>query len=134
MRYSMDLRQKVVEALDAGQSIRKVAKRFAISKQTVQNYKKQAANGSLQPRKPGPKQPAKLTEQDHQTIHALIAEKPGITLKQLMEQMSVPVAECTMSRTLKRLGYTSKKRHVNPASNSGLMYRKSVWSLTSPDA
>lgn len=110
MRYSLDFRQKVVRALESGQSIRQVAKRFDINKQTVQNYKKLAQAGSLQARKCGPSKPTKITPQDEQLIRQLIAQKNDLTLKQLCSRISVPVAESTMSRTLKRLGLSFKKR------------------------
>ena len=126
MRYSIDLRQRVVAALNEGQTMQQVADRFKINKCTVLQYKKRAATGSLEPRKPGPKNPAKLTEQDHQTIRKLIDEKPGITLKELVKHMSVPVAICTMSRTLDRLGISLKKRRTSPANNNALMSRKNV--------
>ena len=110
MRYSIDFRLKVVKALDAGQSIRKVAKRFDISIQTVVNYKKLAKNNNLEPKRCGPKKPTKITPEDEKIIRQLVTQQPGITLKQLIEHISVPVAESTMSRTLKRLGITFKKR------------------------
>ena len=110
MRYSIDFRLKVVKALDTGQSIRKVAKRFDISIQTVVNYKKLAKNNNLEPKRCGPKKPTKITPEDEKIIRQLVAQQPGITLKQLIEHISVPVAESTMSRTLKRLRITFKKR------------------------
>ena len=110
MRYSIDFRLKVVKALDAGQSIRKVAKRFDISIQTVVNYKKLAKNNNLEPKRCGPKKPTKITPEDEKVIRQLVTQQPGITLKQLIEHISVPVAESTTSRTLKCLGITFKKR------------------------
>ena len=106
--------------------IDQVAARFAINRSTVFNYKKRAATGSLEPHKPGPKNPAKLTEQDHQTIRKLIEEKPGITLKELIKHMSVSVANCTMSRTLDRLDISLKKSRTNPANSNALMSSNSV--------
>ena len=106
----MDLRLKVLAAYDRGQSAMRVAKQFGISDQTVYDFIKRRAAGTLEPRKPGPPaKPVKLTDQDLKTIRQLVAQQPGITLKQLIKHMSVPVAESTMSRTLKRLGLCFKK-------------------------
>ena len=113
----MDLRLKVIAALEQGQSIRKVAKRFDISYRTVFEYKRKAAKNDLEPHRTGPRHTAKLGPDDLQKIRQLIEHNPGITLKQIAKHMSVPVAESTMSRTLKRMNISLKKSQSKPVSS-----------------
>ena len=109
MAYSMDLRERVVSAVDDGESVAAVARRFVISWPTVRDWRDRAARGELEPRKQGPKGPRKLTGKDDMVMRQLIAVKPGITVKELMPQLSVVVVESTVCRRLKRLGLSLKK-------------------------
>lgn len=54
--YSLDLRTRILSALDAGQPVAVVAERFAVSGRTVRRYRQQwQQRGSLQERtSPGP--------------------------------------------------------------------------------
>ena len=116
--YSMDLRRKVLAALDRGESARSVARRFDMHDETVRIFRDRREAGRLEPDKPGPKGPAKLTLADHARLRELVAADPGLTLKQLAEQMSVPVAESTIHRALKKLGLSFKKSRSSPPSRS----------------
>ena len=107
--YSMDLRDKVLTAVDRGESYAAVARRFEISERTVREYRGRRDQGRLAPEKSGPRGPTRLTEADHQKLRELVAADPGLTLQQLAEQMSVPVVESTIHRALKRLGISFKK-------------------------
>ena len=109
MTYSMDLRERVVMAVNDGGSTAAVARRFAITRPTVRDWRDRAERGELEPRKPGPKNPRKLVKKDDELIRQLIAVKPGITAKELMPQLSVVVVESTVCRRLKKLGLSLKK-------------------------
>ena len=109
MTYSMDLRERVVRAVKDGPSIAAAARRFAVSRPTVRNWRDRAERGELEPRNPGPKGPRKLTKKDDELMRQLIAAKPGITAKELMPSLSVVVVESTVCRRLKRLGLSLKK-------------------------
>ena len=117
--YSMDLREKVLAAVDRGESAASVGRRFEISERTVRQFIHRREAGRLEPDKPGPKGPAKLTLDDHARLRELVAADPGLTLRQLAEQMSVPVAESTIHRALKKLGLSFKKSRSSPPSSSG---------------
>jgi transposase len=124
--YSMDLRRKVLAALDRGESARSVARRFEMHDETVRIFRDRREAGRLEPDKPGPKGPAKLTLADHAKLRELVAADPGLTLKQLADQMSVPVAESTIHRALKKLGLSFKKSRSSPPSRSETMSGASV--------
>ena len=109
MTYSMDLRERVVAAVNDGESTTEVARRFAVSRPAVREWRDRAERGELEPRKPGPKGPRKLTKKDDKLMRRLIAVKPGITAKELMPQLSVVVVESTVCRRLKKLGLSLKK-------------------------
>ena len=64
MAYSMDLRQRVVAAVEAGESMWSVARRFSVAHPTVRDWRDRARRGRLAADKPGPRGAVKLTEAD----------------------------------------------------------------------
>lgn len=116
--YSMDLREKVLTAVDRGESAAAVGRRFEIHERTVRQFIRRREAGRLEPDKPGPQGPIKLTQADHQKLRELVAADPGLTLKQLADEMSVPVAESTIHRALKKLELSFKKSRSFPPSRS----------------
>lgn len=109
MPYSMDLRRRVVAALDRGETIASIARRLEIGERTVSQWRQRHAAGRLEPEKSGPRGPTKLTEADHRKLVTTVAQQPGITLRELASMMSVPVAESTVCRALQKLKLTFKK-------------------------
>ena len=106
----MDLRLKVLTAVDRGESEACVARRFEIGERTVRRFKRLRREvGSVEPAKTGPKSPIKLKAADDQLMREQIAKRPGITLRELQPLLSVKVAESTICRRLKKLGLTLKK-------------------------
>jgi len=109
MAYGMDLRRRVVAAVNAGASMNSVAERFMVTQPTVSDWCKRDREGRLEPDKPGPTGPRALTEADDAVMCEQVAARPGITAKQLMPLLSVPVVESTVCRRLKALGLRLKK-------------------------
>ena len=109
MAYSMDLRERVVDALNQGGTVSAVARRFGVSRPAVEDWKERAERGALAPDKTGPKAPTKITPEDDQLMLDQVAQNPGVTANQLRAMLSVEVAECTVCRRLKKLGLTLKK-------------------------
>lgn len=109
MTYSMDLRERVVVAVNDGESVTMVARRFAVARPTVRDWRDRAGRDDLKPTKPGPKGPRKLTRADDELMRQQIAVRPGITAKELMPQLSVAVVESTVCRRLKKLNLSLKK-------------------------
>ncbi len=55
MAYSMDLRQRVVAAVESGDSIASVARRFSVTWPTVRDWPDRARGGELMAGTPGPR-------------------------------------------------------------------------------
>ncbi len=109
MTYSMDLRKRVVAAVQDGVAIAAVARRFSVAWPTVRDWRDRAERDALPPGVPGAKGPVKLTPADDQVMREAVAARPGVTAMQLQPLLSVHVVESTICRRLKKLGLTLKK-------------------------
>ena len=111
--YSENLRKKIVEALRRGATKTESARTFGVSRSSVKRYAKLDQEGRpLAPKKrPGLK--PKLEETARRLLEADLEERPAATLRQRREFLrgaaGVSVSESTMSRALKRLGWSRKK-------------------------
>jgi transposase len=113
--YSMDLRKRVIEACDQGQTLAQVAKRFAVSTSFVEKLQqRRRESGTLEP-KPhaGGRQP-RLSPAHDEALRALLAAQPDTTLAELREKLGLKVHLSTLWYRLQRLGLTFKK---NPDSS-----------------
>ena len=109
MAHSMDIRRRVVAALERGESAASIAHRLEIGERTVYEYRARHAAGQLEPDKTGPQGHVKLTDADLQLMREQVAARPGVTLLQLRDMLSVPVAESTVCRALQKMGLSLKK-------------------------
>src|SRR5215217_4308119 len=112
--YSVDLRQKVVEAVEQrGTAKSEAARLFGISLSSIKRYTRLADRGEpLTPRKGGGRDPVadeatrKLLEEDLRT-------RPSATIEQrrrLLESFAgKSISEPTLRRLLKRMGFSRKK-------------------------
>ena len=111
--YSEDLRKKIVEALRRGATKSEAARSFGVSLSSVKRYAKLAEQGrSLAPKKrPGSK--PKMDETARRLLEADLEERPSATLpgrrKFLRRVVGLSVSESTVSRMLRRLGWSRKK-------------------------
>ena len=111
--YSLDLRKKIVEAKERGMPTSEVAKTFGVGVSSVKRYAATAREGRpLAPKKrPGSK--PKIDEGARRLLEADTQERPAATLPErrelLLRACGVSVSDSTVSRMLKRLGWTRKK-------------------------
>ena len=113
--YSEDLRKKIVEAVEKERGMPKIeaARTFGVGISSVKRYVAAAREGrSLAPKKrPGSK--PKLDEGARRLLEADLEEPPAATLPErrdfLRRVRGVEVSDSTVSRDLKRLGWTRKK-------------------------
>jgi transposase len=111
--YSLDLRKKIIEAKERGMPTIEVAKTFGVGVSTVKRYAATAREGRpLAPKKhPGSK--PKIDEGARRLLEADLEERPAATLPErrefLQRTCGVSVSDSTVSRMLKRLGWTRKK-------------------------
>jgi transposase len=115
--YSLDLRQRIVDALAQGATINETAQRFAVSTASVKRYQRQRRQtGNLTP-KPWPGRAPKIKKEQEGDLRALVAKKTDWTLQSLCDawkaHYDAEVALDLMHRTLARLRITYKKRAVS---------------------
>ena len=111
--YSEDLRSKVVEAVQQrGMSKSEAARTFGVSLSSVKRYVGKARRGSpLSPKKhPGPR--SKMSERARRLLKADVENRPAVTLRErrrFVEGVAgVSVSESTLSRLLRRMGFSPK--------------------------
>jgi|SRR3954447_6420211 transposase len=117
--YSEDLRKKIIDALRRGMGKSQAARTFSVSLSSVKRYAKMADEGrSLAPKKrPGSK--PKTDQNARRLLEADLQERPAATLSERREFLEricgVRVSDSTISRLLKRMGFTRKKGLWVPA-------------------
>jgi transposase len=111
--YSEDLRKKIVEALGRGATKSEAARTFGISRSSVKRYAKLAEEGRPLAPKRRPGLEPKLDEAAERLLEEDLEERPAATLRQRREFLrgaaGVSVSGSTVSRTLRRLGWSRKK-------------------------
>ena len=86
--YSLDLRERVVAAAEAGQSCRTVADRFGVSTSSVVKWRQRArATGSAAAKPMGGKRPVLLAGQ-RAFILERIALKPRVSVRALQAELA----------------------------------------------
>lgn len=106
---SMDLRVRIFEARQAGETTAEVADRFAVSPAFVRRLlQRHRQTGSLAPSaaRRGPK-PRLAGHADQ--IRELIHQHPDLTPAEVRDQLGLAVRPLTVWRMLRRLGLTFKK-------------------------
>ena len=111
--YSEDLRRKIIQALRRGTTKSEATRSFGVSRSSVKRYAKLAEEGrSLAPKKRPGSRP-KLDERARKLLEADLEERPAATLSQRREYLGrvagISVSESTVSRMLRRLGWSRKK-------------------------
>ena len=110
--YSMDLRERLVAAVEAGESRRSAARRFGVSASiAVKWLQRVQRTGSVAPdRIGGYRRPA--LEGEREWMLARIAEKPDLTLRALAAELAergVKAGQYAVWSFFKREGLTFKK-------------------------
>src|SRR5215212_10147850 len=111
--YSEDLREKIVEALGRGTTKSEAVRTFGISRSSVKRYAKLAKEGRPLAAKKRPGLKPKLGQAARKVLEEDLEERPAATLRQRREFLravaGVSVSESTVSRMLRRLGWSRKK-------------------------
>jgi transposase len=118
--YSTDLKERLVRAVAAGQPMREAARRFGVAVNTVKRaVVQERATGSLE-RKPIPGYPRRIGPEQEAALRARLEATPDATVLEhcawWAEQYGQQLSEATMWRAIRRLGWTHKKKHWQPAS------------------
>ena len=113
--YSIDLRQKIVEAYNNQEgSQRQLAKRFRVSLSFVHSLLQRYHQvGTVEPKAHGGGNPPKLSPEQIKIVEQLVAEDNDATLKELclllQQRTQVKVSLATMGRMVLCLKLTRKK-------------------------
>ena len=115
--YSLELRQRIVRAVQAGHPKAEVADLFGVDRRTINRYLRLDATGDLVP-KPIPGRPRAITPEQHVDLDLQLRLHPAETLAEHCQRWAVrhevSVSRATMSRTIVRLGWTRKKGQWQP--------------------
>ena len=111
--YSLDLRERIVAAVAAGEAHPAVARRFGVAVATVGNYLRlQRRTGGLTPR-PRPGGRPEIGPEGYPALQVQLRAEPDATLAQhcvtWAETQGQIISISTMGRTIARLGWTWKK-------------------------
>jgi transposase len=110
---SMDLRERIVRAVEGGSSMREAARRFAVSPSAaIKLMQRVRATGSAAPdRYGGDRRP--LLGAHERTLRRLVEAKPDITLAEvqaaLQERIGIRAGLSTIHNALRRIGLRLKK-------------------------
>jgi transposase len=116
--YSMDLRRRVVADSDEGLGTTALAKKYRVSESWIRNLKRwRRESGQIGPRPQRVHHETKLDEHLEQ-LQELVRRQPDATLAELRVQLGVDVSISTISRVLRRLQMTFKKKSFTPPSRT----------------
>jgi transposase len=123
--YSLDLRKRIVDAIERGVGTRsEVARLFGVNESFVYKLLRQKRErGDIAPLPHGGGAQAKLNEDQLMILTDLVAQSPDATLDELREQIKkkarVEVSVPTICRALQSLGLPRKKNYPSGGGRSG---------------
>ncbi len=119
--YSLDLRERVVAAVAAGESCRAVAATFRVSVASVVKWSQRfRATGSAAARPMGGKRPYVLAS-EREWLLARLAEKPDLTLRALLAELAergIKVSYYAVWHFFEHEGITFKKKPARQRAGS----------------
>jgi transposase len=114
--YSLDLRQRVVAAYEAGQTtIKDVAERFSVGATFVKKMLKQKRDqGAVQAPAHGGGKKRSLDEQNLKVLRGWLKKEPDLTLRQLQEKL---LSEKKKSVSIAALGVSLQRERLTRKKN-----------------
>lgn len=121
--YSLDLRKRVVKAIEAGLSTREAARRFSIGISTSGAwYRSWRSSGSLEPGRQGKPKLSKLDAHETFILALVDTDDRDITLAEIAEHLEaergVKAGVATVHEFFAKRGITYKKRRRMRPNNS----------------
>lgn len=121
---SLDLRERLIAAVDGGMTRRAAAERFGVAPSTAIKWAERwRRTGDVRPRPQGGDYRSHRMEAHADEILGLIEERPDITLSEiaahLHETHGLRVAQSTVWRLLDRHGLTVKKNRARQRAAAG---------------
>ncbi len=122
--YSKDLRIRVLAAVDRGERREEIVRLFGVSVATVGRWlRRRRESGEVAPRPSPGRTPSILrTAEERRALWRQLEENDEATLEEHRElwerARGVRVSVATMSRAIRRLGWTYKQRRWEPPSET----------------
>ena len=121
---SLDLRERLISAVDGGMTRRAAAERFGVAPSTAIKWvDRWHRTGDVRPRPQGGDYRSHRMEAHADEILGLIEEQPDVTLAEiaahLHETHGLKVAQSTVWRLLERHGLTLKKNRARQRAAAG---------------
>ena len=127
--YSVDLRERVVRAVEAGMSRRTAAAKYEVSISfVVKLMQRWRRRGTVQADRIGGSKRATLAAHGER-VHALVAAAPDLTIAELRSRLAaegIAVSRSSVGRFLVASGLTRKKRRSTPPSRTAPMSPRRV--------
>jgi transposase len=118
--YSIDLRERVLMAVDAGEGTQEeIARRFLVSARWIRKLlSRRAATGSIAPEPNGGGRKPLIQGEAAEALRAAVRADPDATLEELRRATGFTGCLMTVWRAIGRLKITRKKSRCGPGSNS----------------
>jgi transposase len=120
----VDLRERVVRAVEAGASRRATAAKFEVSPSfVIKLMQRWRRRGMVQPERIGGRKRAKLAAHAER-VQGVLAAEPDLTIAELRGRLAaagIAVSRSALGRFLIAAGLTRKKRPSTPPSRTGRM-------------
>jgi len=135
VRYSIETRQSVLEAIENGQSVRDVAKRFDVSESFVRRLiRRKSETGSIAPlprtnagRKP------KLNDEDLKKLRSSVLAEPCRTLREHREYVGVDCSLSVIHGAIKKLGLQDLRAKALDSGSNGDASDEPILAVSSPN-
>jgi transposase len=113
--YSLDLRQRVLAALDASEGSQpEIARRFRVSVSFITRLlQRRRQTGSVDPAPHGGGHPPALDRAGRRKLRQLVREQPDATLEELASRVGVPCGRMAIFRALRKLKITRKRKALH---------------------
>jgi len=124
--YSQDLRQRILDTVAAGEgSSRQISQRFLVNVSTIVRLLNQyRQTGSAAPKPHAGGRRSALGPDDIERLRELIREQPDATLEELRDRLRVGCSHAAVSRALKKLGITRKKKVLHASGRDSPKVRR----------
>ena len=111
--YSIDLRRRVLAALDSGMPRSEIIRLFQVSQGSITRWARQRrTSGDLSAKRPSGR-PRSIPPDQHQLLRLQVEAAPDASLAehaaQWQAEQGTPLSPWTMARALRRLGWSRKK-------------------------
>ncbi|WP_437191016.1 IS630 family transposase [Planctomicrobium sp. SH527] len=127
---SVDLRRRILEAIDQGVSQSQVARTYRVDRKTVWSLiHHRQKTGSLEPIRAGVGRKSKVAHRQAD-IRQAIADNSSLTLQSLIDQLGLAISVSALSRTLRRWGIRLKKSsHASEQQRPDVKEKRRWWGI-----